>query len=137
MSYTNKELVRAAGNVPAPQYYNGTNDNYEVVQGENGGSFVNLLGGTAIRHGLVNVLSAGTVVQLPDISCREVTIIAKDTNVGPIFIGSSNPLDGVVSETSYGAKLSPDGSVTLPVRNTSLICINASVNGDGISFIAI
>ncbi|MER2170748.1 MAG: hypothetical protein ABS938_08920 [Psychrobacillus psychrodurans] len=36
MSATDKELVKAAGSIPAPQYYNPLNDRYEPITGRNG-----------------------------------------------------------------------------------------------------
>lgn len=36
MSATDKELVKAAGGIPAPQYYNPFNDRYETITGRNG-----------------------------------------------------------------------------------------------------
>lgn len=41
MAGNTKNLVRDAGNLPAPQYYNPTTDAYEYVHGANGGLNVN------------------------------------------------------------------------------------------------
>lgn len=88
-------------------------------------------GSGLLQHGLVNV-TAGSQVQLPNIPCREVTIIAKDSNNGFIYVGGQG-----TSHTSYGVKLKADGSITLPVNNANLIHINASVDGEGVSYVAL
>lgn len=81
---------------------------------------------------LLNVPTSGTRVPLPNIPCGEVTVIAKDTNVGFIYVGDSN-----TSSTRYGVKLKPDGSYTFTVNNANLIYIDASVSGEGVSYVAI
>ena len=96
------------------------------------GSGVKLSGSNAIKGALAAVTTAGTRVQLPDYACREVTIIAKSTNTGSIYIGGSN-----VASSVYGAALLKNDSITLPVNNTNLLYIDASVNGEGISYFAL
>ncbi len=93
---------------------------------------VQLSGSNAIKGATATVTTAGTQVQLPDYACREVTIIAKRTNVGYIYIGGSD-----VSSTVYGAELAAKDSITLAVSNANLIYIDSSVNGEGISYVAI
>ena len=91
------------------------------------------LSGSNVLHGKVqNVAIAGTRVQLPNLPCREVTIIAKRSNTGTIYVGGSD-----VSATVYGADLLALDSITLKVNNTNLIWIDASVNGEGITYVAI
>jgi len=81
---------------------------------------------------VVNVAFAGTRQQLPDKACREVTIIAKRGNTGYIYVGK-----GDVSSTVFGAELGELDSITLAVSNTNQIYIDASVSGEGISYVAI
>lgn len=81
---------------------------------------------------LQNVTTAGTRVQLPNIPCREVTIIAKRANTGYIYAGKSN-----VSNTVYGVELAAKDSYTFAVNNTNEIWLDASVSGEGISYVAI
>ena len=87
-----------------------------------------LLAGAAIQ----NVTTAGTRVQLPSIPCREVTIIAKRTNTGYIYAGKNT-----VSSTVYGVELTAKDSFTFNVSNANEIWIDSSVNGEGISYVAI
>jgi len=98
----------------------------------NGSINVQLTGSNAIKCAVQTVTTAGTRVQLPNYACREVTIIALRTNTGRIYVGGSD-----VSSTVYGADLGPQDSITLPVSNTNLIYIDASVSGEGISYVAI
>ena len=69
---------------------------------------------------------------MPSVSCREVTIIAKRINSGYIYAGGSN-----VSSTVYGVELSAKESYTFAVANVNQIWIDASVSGEGISYVAI
>jgi len=93
---------------------------------------IKLSGSTVAEAKVVNVTLAGTRQQLDDKACREVTIIAKRGNTGYIYVGKSN-----VSSTVYGVELSELDSVTLEVSNTNEIYIDASVSGEGISYVAI
>ncbi|OAB31751.1 hypothetical protein PMSD_18370 [Paenibacillus macquariensis subsp. defensor] len=126
-----ESLVKTKDGTIAPQYYDIATNKYNYAQGRDGAPFVTPVGSHQLKHGLLNVATAGTAVQLPNIPCREVTIIAKDTNTGDIFAGGV----GVLS-TSYGAKLKADGSTDFNVNNANLIFINSSVSGEGISFFA-
>lgn len=91
-----------------------------------------LTGSNALKGAVQNVATAGTRVQLPNYTCREVTIIAKRSNTGSIYVGGID-----VSSTVYGVELKANDSVTLAVNNTNLIYIDASVSGEGISYVAI
>jgi len=102
------------------------NDSKQDVNASIIGSLANLEGA------LADVTTAGTRVQLPNIPCREVTVIAKDTNTGVIYVGGSD-----VASTKYGVKLKADGSFTFPVANVNQIYIDASVSGEGVSYVAI
>lgn len=85
-----------------------------------------------VKGALQAVTTAGTRIQLPAYSCKEVTIIAKKGNTGSIFVGGSN-----VSSTVYGAELEQKESITLSVSNANLIYIDSSVSGEGVSYVAI
>ena len=99
---------------------------------EDGNQNVKLTGSTAIKGAVQNVTTAGTRVQLPAYPCREVTLIAKDSNTGVIFVGGSD-----VSSSVYGVKLNVRDSITLNVSNTNLIFLDSSVSGEGVSYVAI
>ncbi|MGG4034221.1 hypothetical protein ABEV74_11060 [Paenibacillus cisolokensis] len=89
-------------------------------------------GSRQILTSVLNVAVAGNRVQLPNYPCRLVTVIAKDTNTGFIYAGSNN-----VSSSVYGVKLKPDASYDFEVSNANMIWIDASVSGEGISFVAL
>lgn len=90
------------------------------------------IGSNSLKGSVQNVATAGTKVQLPSYTCREVTIIAKKTNTGNIFVGGSD-----VSSSVYGVALSANESFTFAINNTNLIYIDASVSGEGVSYVAI
>lgn len=97
------------------------------------GSVNTQLSGSNLKEATtVNVLVAGTRVQLPDLVCSQVMIIAKRGNTGYIYVGGDD-----VSATVYGADLGELDCVVLPVSNTNEIYIDASVGGEGISYVAI
>lgn len=93
---------------------------------------IEITGSSALKGALKLVTTAGTRVQLPTYACREVTIIAKKANTGVIYVGGID-----VSSTVYGCPLDPKESVTLSVSNTNLVYIDASVSGEGVSYMAI
>ena len=106
--------------------------NYQKYNSD-GSTPVTVVGSLAnITGALVSVTTAGTRVQLPDVPCREITIIAKRANTGYIYVGGSD-----VASTKYGAELSSKDSITLAVANANQVYINSSVNGEGISYVAI
>jgi len=86
-----------------------------------------------IVHGQTQVATAGVAVILLSASqdTGTVTIAAKETNVGNVFVGKS----GVTSSNGYilpqGASISIDHN-----HKKDNIYINASNNGDGVSYIA-
>lgn len=85
-----------------------------------------------LKGAIQNVTTAGTRVRLPAFACKQVTLIAKKGNTGSIYVG-----DVTVSSTVFGAELELKESITLEVSNTNLIYIDASVSGEGISYVAI
>ena len=90
------------------------------------------VGSPTITANVLNVTTAGARVQLPNVNCKEVTIIAKSGNssTSSIYLGGSN-----VSSSVYGAALGPKDSITLKVSNANILWIDASENGIGISYI--
>ena len=75
------------------------------------------------------VTTAGTEVQLATNSCLSITIKAKSTNTGLIFVG----FDNTVSSTT-GFILSAGEPVSYAISNTNKIWIDSSVNAEGISY---
>ena len=104
---------------------------YKAVVTDKNAGFA-LTGSNVLKGVVQNVTTAGTRVQLPDYPCREVTLIAKNGNVGSIYVGGND-----VSSTVYGVELETKDSVTLQVNNTNLIYIDSSVSGEGISYVAL
>lgn len=89
-------------------------------------------GSNMLEGSLTNVATAGTRVRLSNIECREVTIIARKGNTGSIYIGGAD-----VSKDKFGVELSANESFTFCVNNSQLIYIDASVSGEGISYVTI
>lgn len=129
MAANDKELKKAKGGVPAPQYYNPDIDVYQVQTGRDGASDMYLVGSGRLICDLVTVTTPGTRVQFPNIPCREILIIALDTNTGAVYVGDSQ-----VTKSRFGAKLRKEGYVTLSVKNANMVYIDAEVGGEGISY---
>lgn len=109
--------------------------NFRLIQQARGLELIDtqLTGSTVPITGAVqNVTTAGTRVQLPNIPCSEITIIAKRTNSGYVYAGGSD-----VSSIVYGVELSAKESYTFAVANANQIYIDTSVSGEGISYVAI
>ena len=104
----------------------------EIFTDANAGS-VKLTGSINGKGALATVTTAGTRVQLPSFACREVTITAKRTNTGYIYASPDN----LVSSTVYGIELATKDSFTFNVANANQIWIDASVSGEGISYVAV
>jgi len=104
-----------------------------TVYDENGDQITNFggSGNSSFGDGNKTVTTAGTSVQLSSSSvpAKKITIQAKSANTGSIYVGSST-----VSATR-GIELLPTGTITLSVNNLNLIYIDASVSGEGITYI--
>jgi len=73
------------------------------------------------------VSSAGTRVQLDDNTCSSCTIRSEASNTGLIFVGNK------LVSSSNGFELSAGESISVDIKNTNLIYIDAAVNTDGVS----
>lgn len=100
--------------------------------GETNPLFTKLAGRSSISGKKKTVTTAGTRVRLDDIPAGEVTVIALKGNTGSIFVGGSD-----VSSTVFGVELQANEAFTFNVNNANLIYIDASVNGEGVSYVAI
>lgn len=89
-------------------------------------------GSEQLKGAVQTVTTAGTRIQLPNYPCREVTLIGLRANKGYIYVGGTD-----VSSTVYGVELGARDSYTFKVSNTNLIWIDASVSGEGVSYVAI
>lgn len=93
---------------------------------------VTIAGSDTLNGRLKSVTTAGTRVQLDNIPCKEVTIIARKGNTGSIFVGGID-----VSSTVFGVELDADQSFTFSISNSNLIYIDSSVNGEGVSYVTV
>lgn len=86
----------------------------------------------SLTTGTASVVTAGTAVQLPTVKAyRQVTVTANPANTGSIYVG-----DASVGSTN-GVVLAAGEHITLPVDNANLIYIDASVAGEGVSYLCI
>jgi len=91
---------------------------------------VNINPYSVIGNGAQTVTTAGTSVQLASsTSIKTVTIRAKVSNTGLIYVGSSS-----VSSVN-GFQLSPAETVSLDLDNLSKIYVDAASNGDGVTYV--
>ena len=90
----------------------------------------------AWKHGQKNVAAAGTAEQLPDITVPtgcQLIILAKPTNTGYIYLGKTE----ADAESTTGRFESLEAGVGIPLAftNANLVWIDASVNGEGVSYL--
>jgi hypothetical protein len=112
-------------------YYDETEKVYKPITRENGVP-VQVTGSTVLNGKTKNVATAGTRVQLDNIPCKEVTVIARKGNTGSIYVGGID-----VSSILFGVELIANESFTFAVSNANLIYIDTSVSGEGVSYVAI
>ncbi|MEH7088112.1 hypothetical protein V7100_03870 [Priestia megaterium] len=125
MAYNTKKMLRDIDEKLIPQFYDPVSDSYKPLVDPRAGS-------STLTGKVKNVTNAGTATALDDIACREVTVIAKKGNTGSIYVGGSD-----VSDTTFGVELKANEAFTFPVNNAKLIYINASVSGEGVSYVAL
>lgn len=79
------------------------------------------------------VTTGGTIVQLSTTSvvCKRVDIVALFGNAGTIYVGDVN----VLASTKVGMPLTQGSSYTAYVNDLSLIYVDATNNGDKVSFV--
>lgn len=82
--------------------------------------------------GVTNVTTAGTRVVLATAQIvRSVTIKAKSTNTGKIYVGD------VTVAAANGFPLDAGESVSFELNNLASIYIDSAVNGEGVSYLAV
>lgn len=104
----------------------------ENIMNQAAGVPVTVTGSLANVGNVLAVTTAGTRVQLPNIPCREVTVIARRLNTGYIYAGDVN-----VSATVFGIELGAKEAYTFAVANANQVWIDSSISGGGISYVAI
>lgn len=80
------------------------------------------------------VTTAGTRVQLvtSESFCEGVIIQALDTNTGFIAIAGSDVV--AATGTRVGVVLAKNDSITIPIKDLSLVYLDATVSGEGVSY---
>ena len=91
-----------------------------------------LTGGSSLYCNLASVPSNSARTRLDNIECREVTVIARKSNTGSIFVGGED-----VSATKFGVELEANESFTFVVKNANMIYIAAEKANEGVSYVAI
>jgi len=84
---------------------------------------------TSVQGGQLNVVTAGTRVNLPSQACKAVSIAANPTNAGYIYLGD------VTVDSTHGRTLSAGATIDLAINDLSRLYIDSSVNGEGISYL--
>lgn len=87
---------------------------------------------TTVLNGNTNVTTAGTrVVLASSTTCKSVTIKAKAANTGIIYVGSSTV------SSANGFALVAGETVTLDIANLTTVNLDASVSGEGVTYVGI
>lgn len=86
---------------------------------------------TSVYNGRVVVAVPGTRVQLPLLAVRAVSIAALPTNVGYIYLGNA------AVTAANGRVLAARESIDVAIFSLSGLWIDASVAGEGISYLAV
>jgi len=91
------------------------------------------VGYSIIESGKKIITTAGTKETLVSSStpCKEVLIMALPSNTGEIWVGDSN----VSATNKIGIVLYKNDAVLIPIDNLQKIYLDATVSGDGVSFI--
>lgn len=92
------------------------------------------LGNGAVISGTVTIITAGTAVQLPNISCKRVRITAHEGNGGVVLVGDSSVVAALVGRT--GIPYFPTQGDWHNVSNLNLLFIDSTASGDKITYYA-
>lgn len=90
-----------------------------------------------ILDGRQTVTTGGTAVQLTtdDVPCEAVMVTALEGNTDKVVVGTSTVVAALASRR--GKPLDADESVTVPCKNANQIYLDAVVDGEGVSFLAV
>lgn len=86
---------------------------------------------TTVVHNKYSVATAGTRVQLPSNAIDSLTVKALAANTGTIFVGGSTV------SSANGFQLAAGDTLSMDVGNSNLVYIDSTVNGEGVTWIAI
>lgn len=87
---------------------------------------------SSIADGRKTVTNAGTAEQFPQIECRTAAITALSTNTGIVVVGASSVVAAAGSRR--GTPLSASSSAVFAITDLSLLWIDATVSGEGVSY---
>ena len=97
-----------------------------------GNLYTNLKAPTVICNGQKTIPSAGSSDRLrTSLAVLSITVKAHKANTGNVFVGDS----GVTS--ANGFILSPGDSVSFDIDDVADVYIDAAINGEGVSWIAV
>jgi len=91
---------------------------------------LSLSGFTTLTEGEKNISAAATPEAIGSGAIKKIIITAKETNTGTIWVKST------VTNNSLGRPLLPLQAETLEISNLNLIFLKATVNADGVTFLA-
>ena len=91
---------------------------------------VSLAGFTTLTEGEKNISAAATPEAIGSGAIKRIIITAKETNTGTIWVKST------VTNNTLGRPLLPLQAETLEISNLNLIFLKATVNGEGVTFLA-
>jgi hypothetical protein len=96
---------------------------------------------TAITAGVKTVTTGGTAVKLlaSTTACKYVTISALVSNTGTVYVGGSTVLASTktglpLTNPADGSGIKVPATTVVPIDDVSKIYIDATVNGEGVSF---
>lgn len=92
-----------------------------------------LTGHAKVGSGSLTITTAGTRVQLPNISCKVLTIQASETNTEMIVLGGT--LVVANKNTRKGIFLTPTQSISVNPQNLNQYYIDAVSSGDSINYV--
>ena len=86
----------------------------------------------SVGDGTASVTTAGSEVQLSNVSCKRVVIQAHESNAGTIVVGGSTVVAALVGRR--GVALYPTQSHVFYVSNLNLLYIDGTVSGDKVNY---
>ena len=89
-------------------------------------------GVTSVGDGTATVTTAGTRVQLSDVTCKRVFIQALESNTGTIVVGGSTVVAALVGRRGFA--LFPTQGEFFQISNLNLLFVDSTQSGDIIHF---
>lgn len=92
-------------------------------------------GYTAVDDQRLVVPVAGTRVQFPNVVTKVIAMTAETDNTGEVVVGGSGVIAALA--TRRGIPMAAGDSVILAVTNLNLLWLDATVNGDGVTYVTL